>query len=138
MEITFTTPALLFPAISLLILAFTNKFLAVANLIRNLHSRYEAEHLAILRAQIFTLRRRVYLIRWMQTFAIISFLLCFLCMFFLFWEKKAVATWIFGSSLVSMIVSLVFSLLEVMVSAGALKLLLKNFEEEEKVRRSDS
>ena len=135
MQITFTTPALLFPAISLLILAYTNKFLAIANLIRILHSRYEAEHLAILRAQIFTLRRRVYLIRWMQTFAIISFLLCFLCMFFLFWEKKVAATWVFGSSLVSMIVSLVFSLLEVIVSAEALKLLLKNFEKEGKAER---
>ena len=130
MQITsFATPALLFPAISLLILAYTNKFLAIANLIRNLITRYEQEHTLVLKEQIVTLRRRVYLIRWMQTFAIISFLLCFVCMFFLFWDKKAAATWVFGASLVSMIVSLVFSLLEIVASASALRLLLKEFEE---------
>jgi hypothetical protein len=130
MQINFTTPALLFPAISLLLLAYTNKFLAIANLIRSLHSRYEQEHSPLLRQQIFTLRKRVYLIRWMQTFAILSFLMCFLCMFLLFWEKKLAATWVFGASLVMMLVSLAFSLWEIIVSASALKLLLKEFEKE--------
>ena len=40
MEITFNTPALLFPAISLLLLAYTNRYLALANLIRKLHDEY--------------------------------------------------------------------------------------------------
>ena len=41
MEITFNTPALLFPAISLLLLAYTNRFLALANLVRRLHDEYK-------------------------------------------------------------------------------------------------
>ncbi|MEK7257581.1 MAG: DUF2721 domain-containing protein [Bacteroidota bacterium] len=130
MQITsFATPALLFPAISLLILAYTNKFLAIANLIRKLHSDYEKEQRPILREQIVSLRRRVLLIRSMQTFAIGSFFLCFICMFFLFLNEPVIATWVFGASLVSMIISLVYSFLEIKSSASALKLLLKEFEE---------
>lgn len=129
-EISFTTPALLFPAISLLLLAYTNKFLAIANLIRKLHSEYEMDHRPILREQIVNLRRRVYLIRLMQTFAIASFLMCFVCMFLLFFKEKIAATWVFGGSLILMIISLILSLIEISSSAGALKLLLKEFEKE--------
>lgn len=128
MQITFATPALIFPAISLLLLAYTNKFLAIANLIRNLHDRYEKENQLVLREQIMHLRKRLNLIRLMQAFAIGSFLLCFVCMFLLFWEKPAEATWAFVGSLLLMIVSLVMSLTEIWISAGALRLLLKDFE----------
>jgi uncharacterized protein DUF2721 len=131
MLINFTTPALLFPAISLLILAYNNRFLAIATLIRNLHSQYEKENRQVLKQQIVTLRRRVYLIRLMQTFAILSFLFCFVCMFLLFWEKSAAATWVFAGSLLLMIGSLTCCLWEIIISAGALKVLLKNFEEKE-------
>jgi Protein of unknown function (DUF2721) len=130
MQITFATPALLFPAISLLLLAFTNKFLAIANLIRNLHDRYEKENQPILREQIVHLRKRLNLIRLMQAFAIGSFLMCFVCMFLLFWGKPGAATWVFVGSLLLMIVSLVMSLTEIWISAGALRLLLKDFEED--------
>ncbi len=130
MQINFTTPALLFPAISLLLLAYTNKFLAIASLIRNLHSRYQQEHEPVLIQQILTLRQRLFLIRMMQIFAILSFLMCFSCMFLLFWEQVQLATWAFALSLVLMMVSLAFSLWEIAVSAGALKLLLKGIEKE--------
>lgn len=130
MQINFTTPALLFPAISLLLLAYTNKFLAIANLIRNLHSRYEKENLPVLKEQILSLRKRLYLIRSMQTFAIGSFLLCFVCMFLLFWEKQTAATWAFVGSLGMMIVSLALTLWEITLSAGALNLLLKDLKED--------
>ena len=76
MQITFATPALLFPAISLLLLAYTNKFLAIANLIRSLHAKYQQEHQPVLRDQIVHLRKRLNLIRLMQAFAIGSFLFC--------------------------------------------------------------
>jgi len=132
MHINFTTPALLFPAISLLILAYNNRFLAIASLIRNLASQYEKEHQQVLKQQIVTLRRRVYLIRAMQTFAILSFIFCFLCMFLLFLERPAMATWIFSASLLLMIGSLTCCLWEIIISAGALNVLLKNFEERNK------
>ena len=130
MQITFATPALLFPAISLLLLAYTNKFLAIANLIRRLHESYQQENQPILREQIVHLRKRLNMIRLMQAFAIGSFLMCFVCMFLLFWGKPAAATWFFVLSLALMIVSLVFSLIEIWVSAGALRLLLMDFEKE--------
>jgi Protein of unknown function (DUF2721) len=130
MQLTFATPALLFPAISLLLLAYTNKFLAIANLIRNLHDRYQKDNQPILREQIAHLRKRLNLIRLMQTFGIASFLMCFLCMFLLFWEKQTAATWAFAVGLLLMMASLTLSLLEIWISAGALRLLLKNFEEE--------
>ena len=66
MEISLTTPALLFPAISLLLLAYTNRFLALANLIRNLHAKYMSEKDLKIKAQISNLKKRVILIRNMQ------------------------------------------------------------------------
>ncbi len=132
MQLTLATPALIFPAISLLLLAFTNKFLAIANLIRNLHDRYEKDNQPVLREQIMHLRMRLNLIRLMQTFAIGSFLMCFVCMFLLFWEKQVAATWVFALSLVLMMVALVLSLREIWVSSGALRVLLKDFEKEAK------
>ena len=131
MQITFATPALIFPAISLLLLAYTNKFLAIASLIRNLHDRYQKDNQPVLREQIRHLRRRLNLIRLMQTFGIASFLTCFCCMFLLFWGKQAAATVAFAVGLVLMMASLSLSLLEIWISAGALRLLLKNFEDEQ-------
>jgi len=129
MQITsFATPALLFPAISLLMLSYTNKFLAIASLIRNLHDRYEKEPHGELVGQVANLSKRLDLIRWMQIFAIASFLLCFVCMVFLFLEKQVAANWAFGFSLLLMIASLILSLWEISLSAGALNLLLKNFK----------
>lgn len=130
MQITFATPALLFPAISLLLLAYTNKFLAIANLIRNLHERYQKDSQPVLREQIVHLRKRLNLIRLMQTFGIASFLMCFVCMFLLFWEKQGAATWAFVVALLMMMASLALSLGEIWISAGALRLLLKDFEKE--------
>jgi uncharacterized membrane protein YqjE len=130
MDITFTTPALLFPAISLLILAYTNKFLAIANLIRSLHSQFQSNQLKEIHEQIITLKRRVYLIMMMQAFAILSFLSCFLCMFLLFNGNIQLATMVFGASLVLMMISLAICLWEIIISADALRVLLGDFPEE--------
>ena len=59
MDLSLTTPALLFPAISLLLLAYTNRFLTLANLIRDLHARYTANPDQILLWQLRSLRYRV-------------------------------------------------------------------------------
>jgi hypothetical protein len=84
MELTLTTPALLFPALSLLLLAYTNRFLALANLIRELHRRYHTEPAPGVAGQLANLRRRVYIIRDMQALGIASLFACVLCMFLLF------------------------------------------------------
>lgn len=129
MEIDVTTPALLFPAISLLLLAYTNRFLTLANLIRELHARYKKEKDELIPGQISNLRYRVNLIRDMQGFGVLSLLMCVVCMFALFAGWELAGRYIFGVSLILMIVSLGLSLREIQVSVGALNLRLHDLEE---------
>jgi len=135
MEITITTPALLFPAISLLLLAFTNRFLALANLIRQLHASYKSDPDEILFGQIANLRYRINLIRDMQAFGVFSLLLCVICMLVLFVGWVDVGKWIFAFSLVFMAISLAISIREIQISVGALDLQLKDLEKMEKNKK---
>lgn len=84
MDLTIQTPALLFPAVSLLMLAYTNKFLAIANLVRKLYNDYEQKQQQVLLSQISNLRRRLVLIRWMQVAGVASILLCVVTMFLVY------------------------------------------------------
>lgn len=130
MEITFTTPALLFPAISLLLLAFTNRFLAVASLIRQLHSKFISDpKKGVLKGQIDNLRKRLDLIRRMQIFSVMSFFCCVLSMFFIYWNAINIAGYIFGLSMVLLLISLGISLREVQISTRALEMELSDMED---------
>jgi hypothetical protein len=129
MEINLTTPALLFPTVSLLMLAYTNRFLTIATIIRNLHDRYKSDQNENLLGQIANLRYRVYLIRNMQIFGVLSLLMCVMSMFALFAGWITGGQWSFAIALILMIVSLGISLRELMISAGALDLLLTDLEE---------
>ena len=124
MEINLTTPALLFPTVSLLMLAYTNRFLTLATIIRNLHDRYNENRDESLFAQIANLRYRVYLIRNMQIFGVLSLLFCVVSMFALFAGWVIGGQWSFAIALILMIVSMLISLRELQVSVGALDLLL--------------
>jgi hypothetical protein len=128
MEFTLTTPALLFPAISLLLLAYTSRFLTLANLIRELHRSYKNNPEEIIMAQLSNLRYRVVLIRNMQIFGVSSFFGCVLCMLILFTGQILLGKIIFASSLVSLLVSLALSLREVQVSVNALNFRLSDLE----------
>jgi hypothetical protein len=128
MELTLTTPALLFPAISLLLLAYTSRFLTLANLIRELHRSYKANPDEIVFAQLSNPRYRVRLIRNMQIFGVISFFGCTLSMFALFAGLGQVGSVLFGASLVLLMVSLALSLREVQVSVDALNYRLSDLE----------
>lgn len=132
MEISLTTPALLFPAISLLMLAYTNRFLTIATIIRGLHDRYKSEANENLLGQIANLRYRIYLIRNMQIFGVLSLLFCVISMFALFAGWIAGGQWTFAIALILMMVSMLISLRELQISVGALDLLLVELEEEEK------
>ncbi|WKZ34910.1 MAG: DUF2721 domain-containing protein [Anaerolineales bacterium] len=132
MEITLTTPALLFPTVSLLLLAYTNRFLTLATIIRNLHDRYSRDHEESLLRQIANLRYRVYLIRNMQIYGVLSLLFCVVSMFALFAGWVAGGQWSFGIALVLMIISLGISLRELQISVGALDLLLAELEDGER------
>ena len=130
MELSITTPALLFPAISLMMLAYTNRFLALANLIRNLHAIYKKEpaekHLIL---QIRNLRARIRLIRSMQGFGVLSFIFCIICMFSIFSGWDTLSYIVFATSLLSFAISLVLSLTEIVLSMRALELEIKDIED---------
>ncbi|MCR9251932.1 MAG: DUF2721 domain-containing protein [bacterium] len=127
--ITLTTPALLFPAISLLLLAYTNRFLAIATLIRQLHRNHrENPDANVIIGQIENLRLRLHLIRKMQTYGVISFFMCVLSMIFIFQELKEWGGYIFGGSLVMLLISLGIMLRELQISTKALDLELSDME----------
>lgn len=125
MELTLTTPALLFPTISLLLLAYTNRFLAIANVIRGLHARYESQPSENILGQIDSLRQRVRLIRNMQALGIGSLFLCVLSMMVIYVGWQEGAKLIFGFSLFLLLVSLGVSFREIQLSVNALNLQLK-------------
>jgi hypothetical protein len=128
MEITLTTPALLFPAISLLLVAYTNRFNTIGGRIRMLHSQYKENPDDILVGQIESLRKRVILIRNMQAFGVASLFSCVLCLFVLFAGKVLAGKVIFGASLILMMISLVLSFREILISVQALNLELGDMQ----------
>ena len=123
-----TTPALLFPAISLLMLAYTNRFLVIAQLIRSLYKQNAEDPDMDIRNQIIHLRLRILVIRRMQVAGILSFIFCVVTMMTLFLNFELLTSCLFGTSLILLLVSLCFSLYEVHISGHALNLQLKNLE----------
>jgi Protein of unknown function (DUF2721) len=130
MEITFNTPAVLFPAISLLLLAYTNRFLALANLVRKLHDEYiSGQKSKVILHQIKSLRRRINLIRYMQGLGVLSFLCCVVTMYCIYRGWGDETEFIFAFSLLSLLASLIFSLVEIFQSTSAIELELSDMEE---------
>ena len=131
MQITINTPALLFPAITLLMLAYTNRFLALASLIRKLYAEYKqsGKNKNMVKEQIISLRRRLTLIKQMQASGILSFFFCVLSMLFIYLEHEVGAYTIFALSLVFLLISLALSLNEIYISTRALEIELKDMED---------
>ncbi len=132
MELTVSTPALFFPCISLLMVAYTNKFIAISKRIRDLHSVYMESPDDILHNQIVLFRKRLFLIRNMQITAIFSFLMCIICILLIFVGYIPVAKIVFTICLLSFMLSLFMALREIMISVKALDIQLTNFEFEHK------
>lgn len=135
MTLEVSTPALLFPAISLLFLSFTNRFLHLSALIRSLHDDWLEKGDAILRAQIENLRRRLTLIRTMQLFGAMSLFLCVISMLSVIGDYQIPAIGTFMLALGLMALSLGCLIYEVWISGGALRILLNAVEEESGSRR---
>jgi len=134
MKLELSTPALLFPAITLLLLAYTNRFLAIASLIRGLYKRQKETNIESrmpIREQIKNLRLRLLLIRNMQAFGILSFLGCVLSILFLYLENYTLGNYLFVASLVMLMVSLGISFYETQISTRALNIELSTLEKEE-------
>ena len=128
MEITLATPALLFPAISLVMLAYTSRFHALAALIRTLLESYRAAPDRALFAQIKALRYRVRLILWMQGFGVASFVMCVVAMLCLLANLEPIGVVLFALSLVLLLVSLIVSIYETLSSSNALDVALRDLE----------
>lgn len=124
MLITLTTPAMLFPAVSLLLLAYTNRFVTLASIIRAFDPQREDKNTT---EQIANLRRRIYLIRRMQEAGVISFFLCVLSMMAIYLEYQQVGSYVFAASLVCLMYSLYLSVREITISCDALELHLQHF-----------
>lgn len=134
MQLELSTPALLFPAITLLLLAYTNRFLAIANLIRGLNKRQHemnGENSVPIREQIKNLRLRLLLIRNMQAFGILSFLGCVLSILFLYLSNQLLGNFLFVASLLLLLVSLGLSFFETQISTKALNIELSTLEKDE-------
>ncbi|HRI23993.1 MAG TPA: DUF2721 domain-containing protein [Ferruginibacter sp.] len=132
-DIDINTPALLFPAITLLMLAYTNRFLSLASLVRKLHEEYSrGEREKNILKQIRNLRSRINLIRYMQALGVLSFLCCVLCMYTIFRGWNILAHWIFAASLIFLLLSIILSLLEINKSTKAIELVLSDIEELDK------
>ncbi len=128
MELTVSTPALFFPCISLLMVAYTNKFIAISKRIRDLHSEYIESPDDILHNQIVLFRKRLFLIRNMQITAIFSFLMCIICILLIFVGYINAAKVVFTICLLSFMLSLFMALREILISVNALDIQLTNFE----------
>lgn len=131
-DLPLSTPSLLFPAISLLMLAYTNRFLALANVVRTLHATWRTSRDPTLADQIDNLRRRIGIIKRMQAMGVLSLMACTISMALLFFENQPAGQIMFALSLVMMIASLVLSLWEIQMSGTALDLQLRDMESEEK------
>lgn len=134
MEMTITTPSLLFPAISLLMLAYTNRFVTLANVIRQLSNLDDAPNRDIVIRQISNLRLRMTVIRLMQAFGVLSFVFCTLSMFALLLAFQVAGMYLFAASLLLLVLSLLFSFYEVNISTKAINIELEKFDEHLKKR----
>ena len=124
MELTLSIPALLFPAISLSMLAYNARYLAIAALIRQLHKQYQEKASRELGIQVRQLEKRLKIIKNMQAVAILSFLFSAITMFLIYIEQDFWANLIFGISLLALMVSLILSLIEVQLSTNSLTIQL--------------
>jgi hypothetical protein len=127
-ELTLITPTFLFSAISLLLLAYTNRFLSYAQLVRTLKDRYMEDQSALTLAQIANLRKRLYLTKNMQMLGVASLLLCVATMFLIYVGLQIISAYVFGLALVLLIISLTLSVLEIRISAKSLEIYLSNME----------
>ena len=127
-ELTLTTPALLFSAVSLILLAYTNRFLSYAQLVRTLKEQHLQHPSKVTRAQIDNLRRRLHLTRTMQILGVSSLFLCVVTMFLLYVGFFVLSAYVFGAALLLLIGSLGVSIWEIQISVRALEIHLHDME----------
>ena len=130
MNLSIETPALLFSATSLILLAYTNRFLTIAQIVRSLKKNYDQEHNKSILIEIKNLNQRITLIRLMQLFGVMCLFLSVFAMFLLFLNYETFGIYVFGVSLLSLLISLGISFWEISISVNALRFHLKDLMEE--------
>ena len=128
MILSLETPALLFSATSLILLAYTNRFLTIAQIIRNLKRNYEQEHSKSILLEIKNLNLRLTLIRYMQLFGVLCLFISVFAMLMLFLDQQLIGIYLFGLSLLCLLVSLALSFWGISISVKALKIHLEDLK----------
>ncbi|MDD4640272.1 MAG: DUF2721 domain-containing protein, partial [Bacteroidales bacterium] len=118
-ELSLITPTFLFSAISLLLLAYTNRFLSYAQVVRTLKDKYLEDPDKVKAAQIANLRKRLYMTRAMQLLGISSLFLCVVTMFLIYVGLQLPAVYVFGVAILLLIASLGVSVFEIQISVKA-------------------
>jgi hypothetical protein len=120
------TPALLFSATSLILLAYTNRFLTVATIIRGLKKAYKEKENRMILLEIKNLNLRLTLIRFMQMAGVLSLFLSVFTMLVLFLDYQLTGIYLFGFSLLALLLSLALCFWEINISVDALRLHLSD------------
>lgn len=132
MTLNIETPALLFSATSLILLAYTNRFLTIAQIVRGLKKTYDQEHTKSILLQIKNLNLRLTLIRYMQLFGVLCLFLSVFAMLLLFIEQQMISIYLFGTSMLCLLISLALSFWEISISVTALRVHLSDMIEKKK------
>ena len=130
MTLSIETPALLFSATSLILLAYTNRFLTIAQIIRNLKKNYDDNHNKSILLEIKNLNLRLTLIRYMQLFGVMCLFLSVFAMLLLYVNQEGFGIYLFGASMLSLLISLGISFWEISISVNALRVHLKDLSED--------
>ena len=130
MTLSIETPALLFSATSLILLAYTNRFLTIAQIIRNLKKNYDDNHNKNILLEIKNLNLRLTLIRYMQLFGVMCLFLSVYAMLLLYVNQENLGIYFFGASLLCLLISLGISFWEISISVNALRVHLKDLSED--------
>lgn len=134
MILNIETPALLFSATSLILLAYTNRFLTIATIIRGLKKAYKEKENSMILLEIKNLNLRLTLIRFMQMAGVLSLFLSVFTMLLLFLEQQLIGVYLFGLSLFSLLISLGLSFWEINISVDALRLHLGDLTEKKEMK----
>jgi hypothetical protein len=130
MTLSLETPALLFSATSLILLAYTNRFLTIAQIVRSLKKNYEDNHNKSILLEIKNLNLRLTLIRYMQLFGVMCLFLSVFAMLLLYVSQETIGIYVFGASLLCLLISLGISFWEISISVNALRVHLKDLSED--------
>ena len=130
MTLSIETPAFLFSATSLILLAYTNRFLTIAQIIRNLKKNYDDNHNKNILLEIKNLNLRLTLIRYMQLFGVMCLFLSVFAMLLLYVNQENLGIYFFGASLLCLLISLGISFWEISISVNALRVHLKDLSED--------